>query len=53
MKNNLSRTNQVSICDKNQNCFNAYGKNADLITYVVAIVLALIGASYAFKRFSK
>lgn len=53
MKNSLSRKNQISICDKNQNCFHAYGKNADFITYVIAIVLALIGASYAVKRLSK
>ena len=44
MKRNLERINQVSVCHK-ESCIHAIGKNANLVTKGVLVMLLLIGVA--------
>jgi hypothetical protein len=49
MNKNLQKLNQVSICDNKKNCIHITGKNADMITGVVGLLLLFAGISALIK----
>jgi hypothetical protein len=52
MRNNITKTDQVSICHKD-NCIHAKGRNAEMIAKGATIMLLFVGIAALIKATSR